>query len=176
MCKRSTIFCTASPASLISSAVVHLPSEKRTAERARSTGKPIASKTCDATTEPTMHAEPLDAQTPSRSSAIKSISESSPSKLTFKVLASRGAPSPFCFAAGMFCEIRIHSSSRRRASRSCSRARSRCVHSAAAAAIPAIAATFSVPGRRSFSCAPPNMIGWMDNPLRRNRNPAPFGP
>jgi len=38
---------------LISSAVVHLPSENRTAERALSTGKPIASKTCDATTDPT---------------------------------------------------------------------------------------------------------------------------
>src|SRR6266566_1955889 len=66
----------ASPAALISSAVVHLPSENRTAERACSIGKPIASNTCDATTDPTMQAEPLDAQTPSKSSAMSSISQS----------------------------------------------------------------------------------------------------
>jgi hypothetical protein len=97
---------------LISSAVVHLPSENRTAERALSIGKPIASKTCDATTEPTMHADPLEAQTPSRSSAISNISESSPSRPTFNVFASRGEFAPFCFASGTFSEIRVQNSSR----------------------------------------------------------------
>ena len=73
------------PARSISSAVVCLPNENRTAELARSIGNPIASKTCDATTEPTMQADPLDAQTPSKSSAISSVSESNPGKLTFSV-------------------------------------------------------------------------------------------
>ncbi len=49
----------------------------------------MASKTCDALTEPTMQAEPLDAQTPSKSSAISIVSESRPMKLMLSVLASR---------------------------------------------------------------------------------------
>ena len=49
----------------------------------------MASKTCDALTEPTMQAEPLDAQTPSKSRAINIVSESTPMKLTLSVLASR---------------------------------------------------------------------------------------
>src|SRR5947208_15880668 len=73
--------------------------EKRTAELARSVGNPIASKTCDATTEPTMQADPLEAQTPSKSSAISSVSESKPGKLTFRVFARRFTGSPFCCAS-----------------------------------------------------------------------------
>ncbi len=75
----------------ISDAVISLPNEKRMAEAARSGGKPIASRTCDATTEPTMQADPLEAQTPSRSSAMSMVSEGNPGKLTFSVLARRGA-------------------------------------------------------------------------------------
>src|SRR5213595_2478526 len=71
----------------ISSSVVSFPMEKRMADRARASGNPIAKRTCDATTLPTMQAEPLDAQTPSRSSAISIISESSAGRLVFKVLA-----------------------------------------------------------------------------------------
>ena len=59
------------------------------AERARSIGRPIASKTCDALTDPTMQAEPLEAQIPSKSSAISIVSESTPMKLALSVLASR---------------------------------------------------------------------------------------
>ena len=59
------------------------------ADLALSIGKPMASKTWDALTEPTMQAEPLDAQTPSKSSAISIVSESTLRKLTLSVLASR---------------------------------------------------------------------------------------
>src|SRR5438094_5605648 len=79
--------------------VVCLPSENRTADLARSVGNPIASKTCDATTEPTMQADPLEAQTPSKSSAISSVSESKPGKLTFRVFGRRFTGSPFCCAS-----------------------------------------------------------------------------
>src|SRR6267378_770938 len=70
---------------LFSSVLVCLPNEKRTAELARSIDRPIASKTCAATTEPTMQADPLDAQTSSKSSAISIVSESKPGKLTLSV-------------------------------------------------------------------------------------------
>ena len=79
----------AAPADSISSLVVCLPNEKRTAELARSVERPMPSNTCDAVTEPTMQAEPLDAQTPSKSSAISIVSELSPGKLTFNVFPSR---------------------------------------------------------------------------------------
>ena len=79
----------------ISDAVVSLPNEKRMAEAARSGDRPIASKTWEATTEPTMQAEPLEAQIPSRSSAMSSVSEAKPGKLTLSVLARRGAAAAF---------------------------------------------------------------------------------
>ena len=85
---------------LLASAVVHLPSERRMAERARSIDRPIASKTCEALTDPTMQAEPLEAQIPSKSSAISIVSDSIPIKLTFSVLVSRRTGSPFCCASG----------------------------------------------------------------------------
>ena len=72
----------------MSSAVVRLPSEKRMADLALSIANPMASKTCDALTEPTMQAEPLDAQTPSKSKAISIVSESTPIKLVLSVLQS----------------------------------------------------------------------------------------
>ena len=74
-----------------------MPNEKRIAELATFGDAPMASKTCDAMTEPTMQAEPLEAQTPSRSSAIRIVSELKPGKLTFSVLASRSVSLPFCW-------------------------------------------------------------------------------
>ena len=109
-----------SPARSISFPVVSWPNEKRTAELASDAGKPIASRTCEATTEPTMQAEPLEAQTPSRSSAIKIVSELNPAKLTFSVLASRCAVSPFCVADGKDSAICFHKRSRNSLWRSCS--------------------------------------------------------
>jgi len=95
--RRCAIRSIAAIAASICSPVVPFPNEKRMADAARSADNPIASKTCDATTEPTMQAEPLEAQTPSRSSAISIVSESKPGKLAFSVLASRGAPAA-CYA------------------------------------------------------------------------------
>ena len=135
-----------SPARSISASVVSWPNEKRTAEPASAAGNPIASSTCEATTDPTMQAEPLEAQTPSRSSAIKIVSELNPAKLTLSVLASRSSVSPFWVADGKDRVDLIPQSISQHALRvPAPAARSRKTHSAAAA-IPAIAGTFSVPG------------------------------
>src|SRR6266550_668574 len=61
---RCTISETIPAVAEISSSVVYFPREKRMADRARASGSPIANRTCDATTLPTIQAEPLDAQTP----------------------------------------------------------------------------------------------------------------
>ena len=45
-----------------------------------------------------------------------------------------------------------------------------------AVTIPMMAAMFSVPARRSFSCPPPNRIGSGWNGDLINRSPAPLGP
>ena len=79
-----------------------------------------------------------------------------PGKLTLSVFASRRRLAPFCSAREMRARSRAIKLSRRCNSALVPVARS-AMHESAAAAIPAIAATFSVPGRRSFSCAPPNM-------------------
>src|SRR6476469_4960272 len=97
----------------ISSFVVCLPSEKRIADDASSVDNPMASKTCDAITDPTMHADPLAAQTPSRSSAIRIVSELRPGKLTLSVFAREGAPLPFRIASGQTAAILFHKSSRK---------------------------------------------------------------
>ena len=47
-----------------------------------------------------MQAEPLEAETPSRSRAMSIVSESVPVKLTFKVLARRALMDPFCSTTG----------------------------------------------------------------------------
>ena len=148
----------------ISAAVVSLPNEKRMAEAARSGDRPIASRTCEATTEPTMQAEPLEAQTPSRSSAISIVSEAKPGKADVeRVGKARRRRRRSVAPRGKRARSRATIRSRSFASRSCSLGKSRRT-SSAAAAIPTIAGTFSVPGRRSLSWAPPNWIAFDRNP------------
>src|SRR5207245_5055798 len=89
----------------ISSAVEYFTMEKRIADRARASGNPIARRTCDATTPPTMQAEPLDAQTPPRSRAMSIVSESSAGRLMFRVFANRRGVSPFRTTGEICAEI-----------------------------------------------------------------------
>ena len=67
------------------SGVMDLSRENRSELAARADGRPIASKTCDGSIDPTMQAEPLEAHTPSRSSAINRLSASEDGKVTFTV-------------------------------------------------------------------------------------------
>src|SRR5438552_10967884 len=122
LANRSKTRAIAPAARSISSPEVCLPSENRTADLARSIDIPIASKTCEAMIEPTMQAEPLDAQTPSKSSAMSSVSESKPGKLTLSVFARRHTGSPFCWAFGKIRATCAPNSSRNAFCRSCSSA------------------------------------------------------
>ena len=65
---------TASAASVTSTAVVSAPSVNRTAVRARSSATPIAVSTCDGSSLPAAHADPLEQITPSRSSSSSTAS------------------------------------------------------------------------------------------------------
>ena len=134
----------------MSASEVPCPMEKRTVANAVEGSTPIASKTCEGWIEPTMQAEPLETQTPSRSSPIKSDSPSAPGKLTFKVFASERAGSPLRIAFGQVEWIECQRRSRSGSSRADWKSICAVAYSAAAAR-PAMAATFSVPGRREFS-------------------------
>src|SRR5205823_2746471 len=105
---RSTILPRISAVGEISFARVNFPREKRMVDLAKARDTPIASSTWEATTLPTIQAEPLEAQTPSRSSAIKSVSESSLGMLRFSVLASTCCQSPLRIAEGTRAEISLH--------------------------------------------------------------------
>jgi hypothetical protein len=72
-----------------SSAVEPGPRLKRSELRDRALEKPIARNTCDGSSEPDEHADPVDTATPSRSRAIRRDSASTPSKLMFVVLGRR---------------------------------------------------------------------------------------
>ena len=99
-------------------------------------------------TEPTMQADPLEAQTPSRSSAISIVSELRPRKLTFRVFASRCVGVAVLLrAGGGGCNCLPKLIAQRCFARLLLLDDQSSAHSAAAA-IPAIAGTFSVPGRR----------------------------
>ena len=120
-------------------------------------GTPIAASTWLGATLPDEQAEPDETATPSRSSAITSVSAAIPSTPTQSVCGSRGAPAPKTVAAGRSPAIAAASASRQPAQPS---ALARSPRAAAAAAPkPAIAATFSVPARSRFSWPPPVRSG-----------------
>ena len=67
------------------------PIENRMELPARAGERPIACKTWDGCIDPTMQAEPLEAQTPSMSSAMSRLSALDPGNVMFAVFQSRGA-------------------------------------------------------------------------------------
>jgi hypothetical protein len=69
-----------------SASVVAAPRLKRIEFWVRCGGKPIALRTCDGSSVPDEHADPVETATPARSSAIRSDSASTRSKLMFVVL------------------------------------------------------------------------------------------
>ena len=73
----------------ISSAVVFQPRLIRSELRASATVRPIARSTCDGSTAPAAHAEPIDTSIPSRSSAISMLSPSTPGNVRLSVFGSR---------------------------------------------------------------------------------------
>ena len=131
--------------------VFERPSEKRMLERARSAVSPIASSTCEGSTAPLEHAEPLDTAKPRRSSAITSASPSIPSKWMLVVFGVRAA------RAAVDARVRAPAPESPFSSRSRSRPAARlCRQTVRPPAPPpqpnaAAPGTFSVPGRRSRS-------------------------
>src|SRR5216684_6805160 len=83
-----------SPARAISSAVVLHPRLSLSELRASSVLRPIASSTCDGSTAPAAHADPIETSTPSRSSAISMLSPSTPGNVRLSVLGIRPASGP----------------------------------------------------------------------------------
>ena len=79
----------------ISCCVLSLPKENRMVPCASTALNPIALRTWEGSDEPVAHAEPVDAQIPSRSRWSRIDSPSMEAKLTLDVLGVRGAPRPF---------------------------------------------------------------------------------
>ncbi len=114
----------------------------------------MASRTCDGSREPDVHADPLDPQIPFISSMIRSDSPSMNWKLKFALFGRRSALCPFRRTVwdlsehpvdqmvtdlNFFCGTFFHG----------------CLARSAAIPYPTIPGTFSVPARRFLSCAPP---------------------
>src|SRR5260370_1430191 len=72
-----------------SASVLDAPRLKRIEFWVRWTGNPMALSTCDGSSVPEEHADPVDTAMPCRSSAIKSDSASMRSKLMFVVFGTR---------------------------------------------------------------------------------------
>src|SRR6185436_18333162 len=74
-----------------SSAVVSRPRESRTSPLASSFAAPRATITCDGSNEPAEHADPLEAQTPSRSNPANNVMLSTPRTVKAVVFANRSS-------------------------------------------------------------------------------------
>ena len=123
--------------------------ENLTALWMRGISNPMATSTCDGSPSWLEHALPPDAHTPCSSSSSTKAAESIPGTDTFNVPGTRG-PSPFTRESGMRARMRCCKASRNDAMRDASS--SMCSHAAfAAAAMPTMPATFSVPPRKPFS-------------------------
>ncbi len=126
----------------------------------RCAGRPIARSTCDGSSVPDEHAEPVETAIPSRSSAISRLSASTRSKLMFVVFGTRRSRAPFTAVPGT--AARMPSSSRSRSAADARAfARQLAARERAATPRPTMAGTFSVPARRFRSCLPPVRIGCM---------------
>ena len=134
----------------------------------------MARSTWLGSTEPAVHADPLEAQTPSRSRLARRGRLSVPSTEKASVLGSRSSGHPWRSTPGSEVASRA-SRSVHSLRRTAGNTGSGTIHSKALTR-PAIAARFSVPPRRSFSWAPPCCVGCGSRGERMNSAPAPLGP
>lgn len=141
----------AAAVTLMSSSEVSRPNEKRTNPAASLGDAPSAASTCEGVSEPAEQAEPLEAQTPAKSRPANSDKLSQPSAVNARVLARRptGAE-PQRRTPGSAAVVRDSSRSVK-GRRRCGSNTGGFVKRTSAATKPAMAATFSVPGRRSSS-------------------------
>jgi len=159
-CARCTTFGNTAMTRTTSSIVESRPSEKRTREFASLRSTPKAEITCDGSREPEPHAEPLLAQMPSRSKPAISAILSAPATRKETVLTSRCSREPTNWRPGRDSTAAIN---RAESGVSCDFEKTGVgMKRSMASTMPAMAARFSVPARRSFSCAPPKMMesGW----------------
>ena len=148
----------------ISASLVSSESENRRAPWARSVESPSAVSTCEGSPSRLAQALPPDAHTPRSSSSSTSEAESTPSNDMSSVPGTRGS-APFMQVPEISSRIRRCSSFLRRAM--CRAYYAMFVQaSSAAAAIPTMPATFSVPPRRPRSWRPPSMRGSRGAPSR----------
>lgn len=121
--------------------------ENRRERFARAGEIPMAIRTWEGCRDPTIHAEPLEAQIPSISSAMRRLSESELGKVTLVVLGRRCWGVPFTTSPGQRSSNPVSSRFRSCARRGESSAR-REAASVAATDRPTMAGVFSVPPRR----------------------------
>src|SRR5262245_2758831 len=172
-----TAAATRSIARSMSSAVLVRPRPKRIEARPRSPVAPMASITCETALLPDAHAEPVE--TARSLSAISSASPSTPSKLTWRLCASRGAMAPLTCTPSPRRDRSPSSSLSLNAPRRVASAAISVLQTSAAAPRPTMPGTLSVPALRPFSCPPPAICaGSAIRGLRRRTNsaPDPFGP
>src|SRR6266851_1045317 len=135
----------------ISFAVVFQPRLIRSELRASARLRPIASSTCDGSTAPAAHAEPIETSTSARSSAINMLSPSTFGNVRFSVFGIRPVSGPLSLSPGMASRKRARSVAASISIRDDSTGIERM--SASADAPNAIAPSrFGVPARRPASC------------------------
>jgi hypothetical protein len=105
---------------------------------------------------------------------MSSDSASTPSKLMFVVLGTRGEGAPLSVAPLMV--LRMPCSRRSRSAATSAVDDNLPLASRAATPMPAIPGTFSVPPRRFRSCFPPVIVDTSRVPRRIHSAPAPLGP
>ena len=153
------------------------PRLKRSEFCVRCAGRPIARSTCDGSSVPDEHADPVETATPSRSSAISRLSASTRSKLMLVVFGTRRSRSPLTAVPGTLPQDAVLEAV----------AQSRATRAASVVSLPASEAaprrrgrrspaTFSVPARRLRSCLPPVRSGCSRVPRLTQSAPAPLGP
>ena len=151
----------------ISSSVVAYPVVRRRLPSDSSMLSPIASSTCDGSSEPDAHAEPLDAATPARSRASNTSSPLRPANVQLAKFGNRGSPPvsvPPSSSSALRSACAWPSATRARDSRPADAAAS-----ATATAVADVASSW--PARRPHSCGPPKKSGSIRTPSRTRSNP-----
>src|SRR6266581_592708 len=152
------------------------PREKRMRALAVSFSTPMALRTWEDSRDPAEQAEPLEAQTPSKSSPASNAMLSQPLAVNATVLQRRSVSDPRK-TTPLPSNLRTRERRRwlRGSKRSLANTGDRTNRSSASLS-PMMPARFSVPARRSFSWRPPNKIGSRRSGDLIKSAPAPLGP